>query len=87
MARVFRTTDGTGSLAMLQPLHIDPDALYEDSTVVLTLDIPSATLARARREGRLRYSRRGRRTYYLGRWLLDWLTGDRAPAPEREVPA
>jgi hypothetical protein len=39
--------------------------------VVLALDIPSATLARARREGHLRYSRRGKRTFYLGRWLID----------------
>jgi hypothetical protein len=61
--------------AMLRPVPIDPTAVYDDSALVLSLDIPSATLARARREGRLRYSRKGRRTYYLGQWVLDWITG------------
>lgn len=61
---------------MLSPIPIDPGAVYDDGAVVLALDLPSATLARARREGRLRYSKRGKRTFYLGRWLLDWLTAD-----------
>ena len=61
---------------MLRPVPIRPDAIYDDGCVVISLDIPSSTLARARRTGRLRYSRRGRRTYYLGRWLIDWLISD-----------
>jgi hypothetical protein len=64
---------------MLSPVSIDPGALYDDGAVVLALDVPSATLARARREGRLRYTRQGRRVLYLGKWLLDWLTADSAP--------
>jgi hypothetical protein len=67
---------------MLYPVRIDPDAVYEDGAVVLALDLPSATLLKARREGRLRYSRRGRRTYYLGQWLLDWLTASQVTRPE-----
>jgi hypothetical protein len=63
---------------MLSPVPIDPGAVYDDGAVVLALDIPSATLARARREGRLRYTRQGRRVLYLGQWLLDWLTADAA---------
>jgi hypothetical protein len=68
---------------MLTPVSIDPDAVYDDGAVLTALDIPSATLARARRERRLRYTRRGRRTYYLGQWLLEWLTAD-TPAPHGE---
>lgn len=67
---------------MLSPVPIDPGAIYDESAVVLALDIPSATLARARREGRLRYSRKGRRTYFLGKWLIDWLTADSTPVQE-----
>ncbi len=54
--------------------RIDPDQWYDTGTVVLALDLSSSTLARARRKGQLRYTRKGRRVLYLGRWLLDWLT-------------
>lgn len=57
------------------PLLIDPAAVYDDAAIVLHLGIPSSVLARARRSGELRFRRRGRRNYYLGRSLLDWLTG------------
>jgi hypothetical protein len=60
------------------PLTIDPNDIYDEGAVVLTLGIPSSTLARARRRGELRSSRRGRRTYYLGRWLREWLIGQSA---------
>jgi hypothetical protein len=65
---------------MLSPVPIDPGAVYDDAAIILALDIPSATLTRARREGRLRFTRKGKRTFYLGRWLIDWLTADSAPA-------
>jgi hypothetical protein len=58
--------------------RIDPEHLYDTGAVVLGLEIPSATIARARREGRLRYTRKGRRVLYLGGWLLDWLTDSQA---------
>jgi hypothetical protein len=54
--------------------RIDPDQWYDTGAIVLTLDIPSSTIARARRMGQLRYTRKGHRVLYLGRWLLDWLT-------------
>jgi hypothetical protein len=57
------------------PITINPDAIYPEAAVVLTLDVPSSVLARARRSGQLQSRRHGRRTYYLGRWLLDWLLG------------
>jgi hypothetical protein len=84
LARVIaRTPRGH---AMLSPVPIDPCAVYDDGAVVLALEISSAALARARREGRLRYSRRGKRTFYLGQWLIDWLTADGVPAGGKGVP-
>jgi hypothetical protein len=56
--------------------RIDPDAVYDEGAIILAMDLSSATLARARRTGALRYVRKGHRVYYLGQWLLDWLTGD-----------
>lgn len=58
----------------LSAIRIEPDAIYDDCTLRLALDLTSATLIRARREGTLRYSRKGRRLFYLGRWVLDWLS-------------
>jgi hypothetical protein len=67
---------------MIAPCHIDPHGVYDDGAVVLALDISTATLAHARRVGRLRYTRQGRRVLYLGQWLLEWLAAD-APASAR----
>jgi hypothetical protein len=69
---------------MVHPVPIDPGAVYDDGAVVLALSIPSATLSRARREGHLRFTRKGRRIFYLGSWLIDWLAAD--AVPQRTVP-
>ena len=66
---------------MVSPIKIDPDSIYDDGSLVLMLDVSTATLARARRDGRLRYTRQGRRVLYLGQWILDWLAA-RMPLPE-----
>jgi hypothetical protein len=60
------------------PVRIDPEAVYTDGELRLLLDLPSTTLARERRAGRLRSRRVGQRTYYLGRWILRWLAGEEA---------
>jgi hypothetical protein len=60
------------------PIRIKPDGLYDDNLLYAALELSAATLARARREGRLRFTRQGRRTLYLGQWLLDWLRSDAA---------
>jgi len=52
---------------------IDPHGVYDDGGLRLALGITSATLATARRQRRLRFSRKGRRTLYLGQWVIDWL--------------
>jgi hypothetical protein len=58
---------------MISPTLIDPDAVYDDGALHLALGIPSTTLIRARRDGNLRFTRKGHRVFYLGRWVLDWL--------------
>jgi hypothetical protein len=68
---------------MPSTLPIDPDTVYTEGAISLALDLPTATLRRARREGRLRFSRQGPRILILGRWVLDWLTAD---AQQRGVP-
>jgi hypothetical protein len=69
----------------LSPVRIDPDAVYTVGTIVLALDIPSATIDRARRTGELKYVRRGHRIYVLGRELLAWLTPPASAMPGKEV--
>lgn len=63
-------------------VRIEADAYYDDAALRLLLALPSATLARARREARLRYVRHGRTIYHLGAWVRDWLE-DRTPSETR----
>jgi hypothetical protein len=53
--------------------RLDPEAIYDDALLYRELGIPTVTLARARREGRLRYARQGQRIFYVGRWVRTWL--------------
>ena len=55
---------------------IDPNGIYDDDAVFRALEVSASVLSRARREGRLRFTRKGRRVFYLGRWLLDWFEAD-----------
>ena len=55
---------------------IEPDGIYDDGSLHLALGVTPATLARARRSGELRFSRKGKRTFYLGKWVLDWIQAD-----------
>jgi excisionase family DNA binding protein len=65
------------------PIRIDPAAVYTVAAVVLTLDVPSATILAAIRAGHLPAVRRGRRHYIAGADLLRWLT---PPAPMATQP-
>jgi len=67
---------------MTRPYAIDPAAFYDDATLHKELRIRFASLTRARESGELKYTRRGGRIMYLGRWVLDWLTGE--PIEQRE---
>ena len=59
-----------------KPIRIDPDAIYDDGALVLTLGLTHAAIAKARRNGRLRFTRNGRRILYRGQWIIDWLESD-----------
>jgi hypothetical protein len=60
--------------------EILPENWYDGAALTYGLHVPEATLARARREGRLRFSRRGNRVFYRGSWVLDWLSGEQQGA-------
>jgi hypothetical protein len=61
---------------VLTPAHIHTDGIYHDGQARLLLGLTGATLARARREGRLRFTRQGNCVLYRGAWLLAWLEAD-----------
>jgi hypothetical protein len=58
---------------IVSPTHIERSAVYIERSASIVMRVPASTLARARREGAIRYSRRGKSIYYLGEWLIDWL--------------
>jgi len=66
---------------MANSLQIDPGSIYDEGAVSLALDIPLSTLERARREGRLRFTRKGRRVFFVGRWLLEWFASEAEGQP------
>jgi hypothetical protein len=76
---------------MIDPVWIEPGAIYDDGSLRQALGLTDAALAAARRAGLLRYTRQGKRTLYLGRWVLGWLettaTKSTPAAAGREVPA
>ncbi len=53
--------------------HIDPNAVCEQGAISLALDVPLASLLKARRDGELRFVRRGRRVFITDRNLPAWL--------------
>lgn len=59
-----------------RPLRIDPDGIYSDATLILSLGVTAKTLARERRAGCLRHMKRGRLILYRGAWILEWLDSE-----------
>jgi hypothetical protein len=58
---------------MIEPVQIDPDAVYDNHSLYWQLGLSPTSLSKARRERRLRHTRQGARILYLGEWVLDWL--------------
>jgi hypothetical protein len=58
---------------VIEPVRIDPEAVFDDGALYQAFGLTAAALAAARRAGALRYTRQGKRTLYLGRWVLNWL--------------
>jgi hypothetical protein len=54
-------------------LCILPEAIYDDCQICVSLGVSKGARAAARRSGALRFTRKGSRVLYLGRWILAWL--------------
>lgn len=65
---------------MSEPTRIDTEAFYSDQLAAKVGLSPSA-MARARKAGELRFTRRGGRVLYLGAWIYEWLTADEDATP------
>jgi hypothetical protein len=63
---------------MIEPVLIEPEALYDDTAIGQALGLTPSALAAARRERTLRYTRKGKRTLYKGEWILEWLESEPA---------
>ena len=61
---------------MIGPYTIDHEALYDDAALSKALGLSRGAMERARRAGKLRFTRNGGRVLYLGAWVLDWLVAD-----------
>ncbi len=68
---------------MIEPVMIEPEALYDDGALRQCIGLTPATLAAARRDGTLRHTRKGKRTLYKGEWILSWLESGAAPTEPR----
>ena len=66
-------------------MRIEPDAIYDDDSLYTCLRLSPQTLANARRNKTLRFTRKGKRILYLGRWVLDWFEAGDTP-PGSSVP-
>jgi hypothetical protein len=62
---------------MATAVSIDPAGIYDGPLLCDLLGVSAQTLARARRSGELRYTRKGQRILYLGEWVLEWLRAER----------
>jgi hypothetical protein len=58
---------------MIAGITINPDTVYDDGALYVEFGLSAAALARARRSGRLCFTRQGNRVLYLGEWVLQWL--------------
>jgi len=67
---------------MIEPVRIEPEALYDDGSLRQALGLTAATLAAARRAGSLRYTRTGKRIFYKGAWVSTWLETAAATASD-----
>ena len=60
---------------MLDPVKLQTDGWYDETSLHLALRLPYAAIDRARRSGELRSTTRGGRTLFLGAWIHAWLLG------------
>jgi hypothetical protein len=63
---------------MIKAVSIEPMGVYDDTSLQASIGISPTSLAQARRSGKLRFARTGKRVLYLGRWIIEWLEQDAA---------
>lgn len=61
---------------MSGPHTIELEGLYDDKALGRLLGLRPGSLARARKAGELRFTRRGGQILYFGRWVTAWLAAD-----------
>lgn len=67
------STDFVMRYVMRNGFTIRPEAIYDDKALIIGARFTSSALDGARRAGRLRFARIGRRKVMRGSWLLEWL--------------
>jgi hypothetical protein len=67
---------------VVEGVSLDPTAIYDDGALYVRLGLSATTLSKARRAGRLRHTRQGRRILYLGEWVVAWLRAEGQLPPE-----
>jgi hypothetical protein len=72
------TNPSWGLRAMGEPILIPSEAFYDDKALVESLGLRYGSIERARKAGELRFTKRGGRILYLGRWVQEWLAHDEA---------
>jgi hypothetical protein len=67
---------------VIEGISLEPTRIYDDGALYCCLGLSDATLARARRAGRLRFTRQGNQILYFGEWVVEWLRGEGELRPE-----
>jgi hypothetical protein len=57
-------------------VRIDPEGIYDGDSLYAELGVSAQALSRSRRDGSLKFARKGSRILYLGRWVLNWIAAD-----------
>jgi hypothetical protein len=73
---LFSDSKNEGSMTTASIPTINPTGIYDDALLRDVLGVSGQTLARARRDGQLRFTQKGKRTLHLGSWVLAWLEAD-----------
>jgi hypothetical protein len=68
----------------IQPVRIEPGSIYNEGALLFNLGLPNASVARARRDGLLRFACVGKKNLYLGSWVLSWLENISVMASARD---
>lgn len=74
---------------VITPIIIDPGGYYSVNNAALLISVSKEHLQSEHNQGRLKGSKRGRRLFIRGQWLIDWIEGDTesSTAPNRSEAA